>query len=373
MRAGIALLIVLSLAAGAGVAQAQNDKADPSKLWKEYPLAPDPVPIPDEQPAPPAVPTITNAPVIQGPAEENRISGAAAIAALFAGALVLVTLIFFATRFLTDSLLFAASATVKGVPAVSKLFRRHNDDDEATPPEDDRLEAGSESGRPVADMVTSYTAYRSTVAPAAEPEAPAKSAAPKESAAPEPSSSRESVQDEVVSAGRYADLGQRIADVLRVAEESSEQVLADAQSEADRIREEAVAAVQDMRSRAEEESKNRLAETERLRVEVEAYVEERRRAADEQAAAIRAEAETEARAMREAGEEIRRRLEQEGIAKQQQLHAATTAIETRLREAMTTSLSVASEIKGLLNGAKPDEDEDDATLAEALEVQQQRN
>jgi hypothetical protein len=371
MRAGIALLVVLSLATSAGVAQAQNDKADPSKLWKEYPLAPDPVPMPDEQPAPPAVPTITNAPVIQGPAEENRISGAAAIAALFAGALVLVTLIFFATRFLTDSLLFAASATVKGVPAVSKLFRRHNDDDEATPPEDDRLEAGSETGRPVADMVTSYTAYRSTVAAPAESEAPAKSAAPDESAARESSTSREPVRDD--SPGKYADLGQRIADVLRVAEESSEQVLADAQSEADRIREEAVAAVQDMRGRAEKESKDRLAETERLRVEVEEYVEERRRAADEQAAAIRAEAETEARAMREAGEEIRRRLEQEGIAKQQQLHAATTAIETRLREAMTTSLSVASEIKVLLNGAKPDEDEDDATLAEALEVQQQRN
>ena len=127
-----------------------------------------------------------------------------------------------------------------------------------------------------------------------------------------------------------------------------------------------------MRSHAEKESKDRLAETERLRVEVEEYVEERRRAADEQAAAIRADAETEARALREAGEEIRRRLEQEGIAKQQQLQAATTALETRLREAMTTSLSVASEIKMLLNGAKPDEDEDDATLAEALEVQQQR-
>ena len=372
MRAGIALLLMLALATSAGVAQAQNDKADPSKLWKEYPLEPatTPLPAPAEEPAPVRGEPASTRPVIQGPAEKNRISGVAAIAALIAGAFVLVTLIFFATRFLTDSLLFAASATVKGVPAVSKLFRRHNDDDEATPPEDDRLEAGSETGRPVADMVTSYTAYRSTVAPPAESREPAEPKAPATSDSPEPSTPAEPVRAEIISPGKYADLGQRIADVLRVAEESSEQVLADAQSEADRIREEAVAAVQDMRSHAEQESKNRLAETERLRAEVEEYVEERRRAADQEAAAIRAEAESEARALREAGEEIRRRLEQEGLAKQQQLQAASTAIETRLREAMTTSLSVASEIKGLLNGAKPDED--DATLAEALEVQQQR-
>ena len=65
--------------------------------------------------------------------------------------------------------------------------------------------------------------------------------------------------------------------------------------------------------------------------------------------------------------EIRRRLEQEGAAKQQRLSAATSEAEVRLRQALEVSQSVAAELEQLLSEMPADED--DATFAEAMEVQ----
>jgi hypothetical protein len=300
---------------------------------------------------------------------------AGAAAALLAGAFVVVTLIFFATRFLTDSLLFAASATVKGVPAVSKLFRRHHDEDEATPSEDEKLEAAPEHGRPVADLVTSYTAYRSTVAGPAEPAAtegePSSAPAPARADTATQEAEPAAGQAEIASPGKYADLGQRIADVLRVAEESSEQLLAEARADAAGIRAQAESDAEELRRRTEQELTEERKQLARLRSEAEAYAEQRRQSADEEASTIRGEAEGDARALREEGEEIRRRLEQEGTARQQQLTTTASEIETRLRQALDTSRSVAAELERLLNGGPSDED--DATLAEAMELQQRRS
>jgi hypothetical protein len=399
VKTAVVLLAALVLVSGAAAAQSPGRDADPEELWSEYPLtqtapaAAPPTPTRAENGTEqPEQPASTRPGVIEAPANENRISGVAAIVALLAGALAVVTLVFFATRFVTDSFLLAVSATAKGVPAMSKLFRRRPNDEH--PEAGDARPEGEPEGRQLADMVTSYTAYRSAVGTAssreAEPDAPPEEAAaeaapePVVQAAPEPEpepeppvvparASRRDPEPEPSSAARYADLGQQIADVLRVAEEKAEQVLAEAHADAGRIREEAEAEATEARGRFELEIENDRTEAQRIRAEAEAYAEGRRLSADEEATAVRAEAESEARALREAGEEIRRRLEQEGLAKQNELRTASTTIEARLREALDTSRSVAADIERLLNGGPTVEpDEDDATLAEALELQQRR-
>jgi len=402
------LLAALVLAAGAAAGQAPPQEQGPGELWSEYPLT-------ETTPSPPPATTPSGqegarpAPggVIRAPDGESRIGGLAAIAALLAGALVIVTLVFFATRFVTDSFLLAVSATAKGVPAMSKLFRRRPSD-ERPDSEESRSEAEPETGRPLADMVTSYTAYRSVAGPstreggpeadlaqptggrqaegAAEPEPSPPQREPEPEPEPEPeiaapparASRREpEVEPEpeparaAAPSARYADLGQQIADVLRVAEEKAEQVLAEAHAEAARIRKEAEGEAHEARRRFEQQTEDERSEARRIRADAEAYAEERRRKADEEATAVRSEAETEARALREAGEEIRRRLEQEGLAKQQEILTTSTTIEARLRAAMETSRAVADEIERLLDG-RSSADEDDATLAEALELQQRR-
>ena len=154
----------LLLAGGAGVAAAEQ--SGPEELWSEYPL--DPTQTTADRPRDgtrvrthghghddarddDACDDCGDAERDRGarrrePHQRGRCHRRAP-----RGAIVAVSLIFFATRFLTDSVLIAPTATAKGVPAMSKLFRRRGDDETESEKPPSGVEADPETGRPLAE------------------------------------------------------------------------------------------------------------------------------------------------------------------------------------------------------------------------------
>jgi hypothetical protein len=103
----------------------------------------------------------------------------------------------------------------------------------------------------------------------------------------------------------YDEAGQKIANVLRAAEENAVELLASAREDARVIRDQAEREAQEARAQLAAEVAERRTEAELVRAEANRYAEERRLTADREARQAQAEAQAEVRLLRESGEELR--------------------------------------------------------------------
>ena len=103
----------------------------------------------------------------------------------------------------------------------------------------------------------------------------------------------------------YDEVAQKIANVLRAAEENSVELLASASEDARMIRDEAERDAQEMRAQLDAEVAERKSESELVRAEANKYAEERRLTAEREARQTQAQAEADVSSLRESGEELR--------------------------------------------------------------------
>ena len=342
MKALVILLGAVSIFVQSAVAAPapHERQSDPSRLWHAFPLEPAPAKqsaLKQSHTPPPA----PDSQLAAANAEPDRyLLGALSIVALAGGATVAL-LVFFASRPPGDRRFRLIITSTKGVPVSSFIRRRSDERSEGKTPDTTAVEAPVRIG----DSVTSYTMHQ----PDAESGPPDESGTPDEAVEPDSAAS---------SAVSYDEFGQRIANVLRSAEENSAQLLGAARAEAEAIRETAELEAREARTQLDAETAERRSESERVRAEANRYAEERRRTAELEAQQTQAEAETEARSLRETGEGIRRRLEEKGLARRQELLEASSSIESQLREALTTCRDVAAEIERLLGDDEPELVED---------------
>jgi hypothetical protein len=166
----------------------------------------------------------------------------------------------------------------------------------------------------------------------------------------------------------YTQFGDRVASVLRAAEEAAEQIRADAR-----------AAAQQMTHQADQEAKARLEESrreaDRLRAEAHAesrstreaaeeYAASHRGEAEEQAARLLSDAETQARASREAAEAMVQRIEESARSLDEEVREQERMIRGRMQRYLAGLRDASGQIEALLGeterGAPP--------LVEALNV-----
>jgi hypothetical protein len=167
----------------------------------------------------------------------------------------------------------------------------------------------------------------------------------------------------------YAQFGDRVASVLRAAEEAAEQIRADAR-----------AAAQEMTRQAEQEAKARLEqarrEADRLRAEADAesmntreaaqaYTATHRREAEEHAARVLSEAETQARASREAAEAMVHRIEESARALEEEVREQERMIRGRMQRYLAGLRDVSTQIEAVLG----ETERDAPPLVEALDVE----
>jgi hypothetical protein len=167
----------------------------------------------------------------------------------------------------------------------------------------------------------------------------------------------------------YAQFGDRVASVLRAAEEAAEQIRADAR-----------AAAQGMTRQAEQEAKARLeqsrGEADRLRAEADAesrntresaqaYTANHRREAEEHAARLLSEAETQARTSREAAEAMVHRIEESARALEEEVREQERMIRGRMQRYLAGLKDVSTQIEAVLG----ETERDAPPLVEALNVE----
>ena len=150
-----------------------------------------------------------------------------------------------------------------------------------------------------------------------------------------------------------ADIGVRVSGILKAAEETADQIRAEARDAAAAIRLDAEADVAAKRS-----------ELEQLSAEVEA-ARETRREAEEEARRMVKEAEHDARARREEAETMAKHLEA-ARARVTELEEHTGGLETYLREVVSALHESSSRLESVI--AEPSEPEQE-TLLEALDVE----
>ncbi len=107
------------------------------------------------------------------------------------------------------------------------------------------------------------------------------------------------------SAPIYDEVAQKIANVLRAAEENSVELLAAARADAQAIRGSAEREAHEARAQLAAEVAKRRSESELIRAEANRYAEERRLTAEREAQQTQAEAEADVRSLRESGQELR--------------------------------------------------------------------
>ena len=353
MKGLVILLGALSFFVQSAVAAPapRERQSDPNRLWRAFPLEP----ASAKQSAPKKSLTARPAQAPK-PAAANAepggsdLPGTLMIVALAGGAMA-VSLVFLVSGLPGDRRFRLITTSTKGAPVSSFIRRRSDERSEGNTPDKTADEAPVRIG----DSVTPFTMH--------QPDA--------EGGPPDESGTRdEAVEaDSAASSGlSYDEFGQRIANVLRAAEENSAQLLAASRAEAQAIRETAELEAREARAQLDVETAERRSESERVRAEANRYAEERRRTAELEAQQTQAEAETEARSLRETGEGIRRRLEEKGIARRQELLEASSSIESQLREALTTCREVATEIERLLGDDEPELDAE--LLAEVRDSEQ---
>jgi hypothetical protein len=143
----------------------------------------------------------------------------------------------------------------------------------------------------------------------------------------------------------YADIGERVAGVLRAAEEAAGEIKSEARKEAESY-------VRDTREA------------------VNSYASQRRREAEEVTQKILTDAEGQARATREAAEQMAKQIE--GTARQRQgaLREESRTVEARLQRALAGFRQITERLEELLEA--PLETDDDGSVAQALELRRQR-
>ena len=177
----------------------------------------------------------------------------------------------------------------------------------------------------------------------------------------------------VSPARAYTDIGERVAGVLRAAEEAAEQIKADARDEASDLRREAEDEAEARSREAADESEHLRTAAERYATDtrgaVDSYATQHRREAEEEAARTLAEAETQARATREAAEQMAKRIEAEGRTRQQTLFEESRSVEARLQRALAGFRHMTTQLEELLEGPPRANGE---SLVEALELERRR-
>jgi hypothetical protein len=216
------------------------------------------------------------------------------------------------------------STNSKGAPEMSRFSRRRR---EAEPPPEDGV---SDAG--VVPLKGRLDAY---------------------SAAPQLRDLGAVEEHVLVPARSGAELDPRAGEVLRVAEEAAEQILADASRDADELRRAAAAELERATEDAEKLRADAEAEASSTRARADEHAELLRREAEEEVEALRAEAEADARELRADGEAVREELAREGLERHQQLEDATRALELRLGGALSAVQSITAELDGEL--AREDE------------------
>ena len=320
--------VVLSLVVPVGAAASDEPADDPTRLWQEFPLAP---PAEREKPRAPSATLPTR------PPHESPAVGAAADGQERPSLVLTVAMLGGLTAILAFALLAARSTTTtKGVHTMSNFIRRFSEGSHGDAPGDELSRID----------VTSYTLLGDS-----------KDDATISSAAGSP------------TFASYDEVGEKIANVLRAAEENAAQLLSSARAEAQSIRDAAEFEAGEARAQYEAEIAERRSESERIRADANRYAEDRRRAADLEANETLAAAETEARKLRQTGEAIRRDLEEKGAARRQELIEASSNMEDRLRDALATCYEVTRNIESLLGEESQELDEE--LLDEVREVERE--
>ena len=306
--------IVLAAVAPSG-ARAEN-QPDPTRLWREYPLSPSVTTEP--------LRTTTDAstrygparpPVAATPADGGRNIGA--VLALAGGGVLAAVLL---------AVLFARiGSTTKGVSTMSNFMRRRSEDQTDSESEG-RARTPIRAEQAVAPYTLAQPGHESTSA----------------------NEARDSDPADVRAIMSFDELGQTVANVLRSAQDNAAHVIATARAQANSMLEAAEAEAKEARAQLDTEIAERRSESEKIRADANRYSEERRRQADLEANQVRADAEVHAARLRETGEATRRNLEEKGLARRQELIEASSAMETRLRETLTTCREVVVQIEELL-------------------------
>ena len=181
-----------------------------------------------------------------------------------------------------------------------------------------------------------------------------------------------SLAEEKAQAPAYADFGSRVAGILDAAEQTAEQIRAEARDDAAALRQDAEAASAARRDQLEREADKLRSEAETYAAETrktgESYATQHRREAEEQAARTLSDAEAQARATREAAEEMAAQIETTGRQRQEQLQEATGTMEARLQRAVGGLREMTAQLESLLGAQPPSSDE---TIVEALDSRRQ--
>jgi colicin import membrane protein len=144
------------------------------------------------------------------------------------------------------------------------------------------------------------------------------------------------------SASMYDEVAQKIANVLRAAEENSVELLASASEDARMIRDEAERDAQEMRAQLEAEVAERKSESELVRAEANKYAEERRLTAERDAQEMRAQLDAEVAERKSESELVR--AEANKYAEERRLTAEREARQTQAQaEADVSSLRESGE------------------------------
>ena len=340
MRSLVVVLAALSICAPSAVAASppRERQSDLSPLWRTFPLEPSTTQsVPASSPTPRFGPA---RPPVGARAQPGGNGRSGTFVILAAAAAAIAVFFFLAFRLPGDRRIRLLTPSTKGAP-VSSFIRGRRSDDRADGeiPEPPRT-------RPVqiGDAVTSYSMQDGS----------------------QVESGTSAADSELPPEVSYDEFGQRVANILRVAEENAAELVEAARIEAQTIRDTAELDAQETRARLEAETAEQRSESERVRAEANKYAEDRRRTVKLEAARTQAEAEAEAKSLREAGEAIRKSLEEKGIARRQELLEASSSIEARLREALTTCHGVAAELERWLGEDEPELDEE--LLAEVREA-----
>lgn len=163
-----------------------------------------------------------------------------------------------------------------------------------------------------------------------------------------------------------ADIGGRVSSILKAAEETSDQIRAEARDAAAAIRRDAEVAVAERHTELERLSAEVEEAVRETREAADSYAEQRRREADEEAKRMLREASREARATREGAETMAEHIEAEAHARVNELEEFTGGLETYLRDVVSALHESSSRIESVI--AEPSEPEQE-TLLEALEVE----
>jgi vacuolar-type H+-ATPase subunit E/Vma4 len=177
-------------------------------------------------------------------------------------------------------------------------------------------------------------------------------------------------RDGKTAEGGRSDIGERINEILRAAEEAAKHVRVDAEHEAAGIRARAEAdakahheTVLEQAKQVREEAEGYATETKQA---VDSYATQKRREVEAEVGQLHREAETQARAIREAAEEMAKQLEAEARRKQQELDEGSRVIEVRLERLLGGIRETGSQLEALMGKDRGE------SLVNALSVERQR-